>query len=133
MALVPAGEAFTPRQRESIERAVRQAMQQTDLRFSVYVGALEGDPRERAEALLAGIGADAPRTVLIAVDPGARALEIVTGVLAKRLLDDYACGLGALAMTTQFAAGDLAGGIVSGLRTLGEHARSPRILHVEQG
>jgi hypothetical protein len=133
VVLVPAGEAFTPRQREAIERAVRQAMQQTDLRFSVYVGALEGDPRERAEVLLAGVGADAPRTVLIAVDPGARALEIVTGVLAKRLLDDYACGLGALAMTTQFAAGDLAGGIVSGLRTLGEHARSPRILHVEQG
>jgi hypothetical protein len=132
VARVPAGEAFTPRQRESIDRAVRQAMEQTDLRFSVYVGTLEGDSRRQAEALLAGLGPDAPHSVLLAVDPGNRVLEIVTGALAKRLLDDYACGLGALAMTTQFAAGDLAGGIVSGLRVLGEHARSPRILHVEQ-
>jgi uncharacterized membrane protein YgcG len=34
-------------------------------------------------------------------------------------------------MTTAFSAGDLAGGIVSGVQMLGEHSRHPRSLHVD--
>ena len=46
----------------------------------------------------------------VAVDPAARALEIVTGPGARRYLDDRACALGALTMTSQLVTGDLAGG-----------------------
>jgi hypothetical protein len=35
-------------------------------------------------------------------------------------------------MTGQLAAGDLAGGVVNGLRTLAEHARHPRTLHTDE-
>lgn len=127
---MPAGEAFSSRQQEDLARAVRIAEQETGLGFSVYVGALGDESRATALALHAELGA--PSAVLIAVDPSGRDVQIVTGREAKRWLDDYACGLGAISMTTQFAAGDLAGGIVNGLRTLAEHARHPKILHNDE-
>lgn len=129
---MPAGEAFSSRQAEDIDRAVRQAREISGLDFAVYVGALEGDPRPAAEALHAGLGPRAADGVLVAVDPGGRRLEIVTGSRARRHLDDAACALSALTMTSQLTLGDLSGGIVNGLRSLAEHGRHPRSLHVEQ-
>lgn len=129
---MPAGEAFSARQSEDIERAIRQAQEISGLTFSVYVGALEGESRAAAEALHAGLGAAAPDTTLVAVDPAARRVEIVTGERARRSLDDPACGLAALAMTSQFALGELSGGIVNGLRALAEHGRHPHSLHTDQ-
>ncbi len=129
---MPAGEAFSDRQREDIARAVRIAEGDTGLAFSVYVGTLGDDTRARALELHAQLAETAARSTLIAVDPGGRQLEIVTGAEARRWLDDYACGLGAISMTTQFTAGDLAGGIINGLRTLAEHARHPKTLHNDE-
>jgi uncharacterized membrane protein YgcG len=126
---VLAGEAFSPRQRDEIVRAIQLAQQMSGLRFSVYVGPVTGEPREHARRLHAELGADAPRSVLVLVDPANRSLEIVTGSEARRWLDDRSCALGSLAMTSSFAAGDLAGGIARGLQVLGEHARHPRSLH----
>jgi hypothetical protein len=62
----------------------------------------------------------------------ARRVEIVTGSSSRRWLDDRACALAVLAMTTSFGAGDLAGGLVNGLRSLGEHSRHPRVLHLDE-
>jgi uncharacterized membrane protein YgcG len=126
---VPAGEAFSQRQRDDIVRAIRLARQQSELPVSVYVGALEGDSRAAANRLHAALGAVAPETALVAVDPGARRVEIVTGDVVRRRLDDRAAGLAAIAMTSAFQAGDLAGGIVSGVLSLAEQAQTPRSLH----
>jgi hypothetical protein len=127
---VPAGDAFSQRQRDDILRAIRYAESEGDLDVSVYVGQLEEPPRPRAERLHAAL--DAPgSTVLVAVDPSARRLEIVMGEDLRGRLDDRACGLAALAMTTAFAAGDLSGGIVNGIRSMAEHARAPRTLHLD--
>jgi uncharacterized membrane protein YgcG len=130
---VPAGEAFSPRQRDEIVRAIQLAQQQSGLRYSVYVGAADGDPRAYARRLHAALGEDAPRSVLVLVDPSTRALEIVTGRLAARWVDDRATALAAMSMVSSFAAGDLHGGIVQGVQLLAEHARHPRSLHTEQG
>jgi len=129
---VPAGEAFSPRQRDEIVRAIQLAQEQSGLRYSVYVGSAEGAPRAYAHRLHAALGADAPRSVLVFVDPSSRALEIVTGALAARWVDDRATALAAMSMTSSFAAGDLHGGIVQGVQLLAEHARHPRSLHTEQ-
>ena len=128
---MPTGEIFSERQRDDIARAIRGAEQDTGLHFSVYLGSLGDSTRERALALHGSL-VEAGSSVLVAVDPGLRQTEIVTGHEAKRYLDDHACALGALAMTTQFSAGDLAGGVVNGLRTLAEHARHPKVLHLDQ-
>ena len=128
---MPAGDAFTPDQRRQIDKARARAGRDSGLEFHVYVGPIGERPREEAERLHLRLP-DAPRAVLVAVDPRAHALEIVTGALARRILDDPSCGLAALSMQTAFAAGDLAGGILRGLNQLGDHARQPEALHTDQ-
>lgn len=129
---MPAGEPFSARQAAAIERAIAQAERASGLDFSVYVGEVPGDLRALGRQLLGVLGDGADDAVVIVVDPTARKLEILTGRIAAYHLDDRATALGSLAMTTSFVAGDLSGGIVDGLRTLAEHARQPRTLHLEQ-
>ena len=129
---MPAGDAFTARQQDDVVRAIRLARKQSQLPVSVYVGALEGDTRAMAQKLHAALGDEATRTVLVAVDPGARRLEIVTGAEVRRRLDDRAASLAAMTMTSAFQAGDLSGGISSGVLALAEQAHAPKSLHTDQ-
>ena len=128
---MPAGEAFTTGERLEIRRALDTAAAQCGLRFSLFVGALE-QGRDSATRLHEALGADRDSTVLVAVDPGGRSLEIVTGTRAAQSLDDRTCALGALSMTSAVVGGDLVGGIRTGVLQLAEHARQPRTLHTDQ-
>lgn len=128
---MPAGDAFTPDQVRDLERAVRFAEQASGLRFSVYVGAADSETRPFASRLHSRLP-DPDRSVLVYVDPPGRRLEIVTGSYAKRLLADSQAGLAALTMQASFAAGDLTGGLVTGIQQLGEHAHQPPLLHADQ-
>ncbi|MDP9416942.1 MAG: DUF5130 domain-containing protein [Actinomycetota bacterium] len=128
---MPAGEAFSERQRDEIVRAIEQARVLGDLRVSVYVGELPGDSRAHALKLHGALDGDPADALLIAVDPGARRLEIVTGADVRRRLDDRTCKLATLTMTSAFALGDLSGGIADGMRMLTDHARTPPTLHTE--
>jgi hypothetical protein len=123
---VPSGEArgepFTDGQVREISRACSQASAESGLRYSVFVGPVEGEIRDHAERLHAALGPLASRSVLVLVAPGDRQLEIVTGKESSRRLSDRACALAALSMTTAFSGGDLVGGIVTGLRMLSEAA-----------
>jgi uncharacterized membrane protein YgcG len=128
---VPAGDAFSQRQQEDVVRAIRLADAQASLPVSVYVGTLDapdGATRAAAQRLHAALGAAAEQTVLVAVDPGLRRVEIVTGAGLAHRLDDRSCALAAISMTSTFQAGDLAGGIVAGINTLAEHTRKLRAL-----
>jgi len=129
---VPAGEAFSGRQLEAIERALRQAEKSSGLTYSVFVGDTEGDPRAAGRRLLGALGPKADQHVVSVVDPSHRDLAILAGSKAAYHLDDRATALAAMSMTSSFAAGDLAGGIIDGLRTLAEHARQPRTLHFDE-
>ena len=124
------GDGFTTDQHAALARAVDTASAASRLSFRLYVGVLEHG-RDSAIALVAARGAGADTTVLVAVDPRSRALEIVTGARAAGVIDDRTCGLAALAMTSSFAAGDLVGGIRNGLQILADHARHPATLHVD--
>jgi len=125
---VPAGDAFSARQEQDIAKAIATAEAQSGLKFSVYVGSVEGDLRAQAVRLHRQLpGAD--RAVLVVVDPRRNQLEIVTGLEAKRQVDDRAAALAAASMASTFALGDLAGGIVNGLGSLMEHAQSAPVLH----
>lgn len=125
MAQVPSGDAFTDDQVRDIERIIELANAETGLNLSVFIGGADGDIRDAAEAKHKSFGAQADATVLILVSPGDRLLEIVTGAAAARRLTDRACALAALSMTTSFAAGDLVGGILTGVRMLAEAAGKP--------
>jgi hypothetical protein len=126
-APVPVGEAFAPRQIDEMVRAAKTASMQTGLHFSVFVGVSEGEPQEYAERLLAALGDDAPRSVVLHVDPAGRRLEIVTGQQAAQRLDDRACGLATLSMTSAFSGGEIVGGVVTGLRMLGDSVQSSSV------
>lgn len=117
---------FNPRQMARIDEAITLSSRETGLTFSVYVGRLEGDSREAAEALftrLADTGVPAP--VLVAVSPEQRVLQIVTGEYSSRRLPNRSCALAALGMRAAFTGGDLTGGIVTGLRMLADAAGAP--------
>ena len=128
---MPAGEAFTRAELERIKRAVSNAQTVSGLTFSVFVGVAEEDARAYAERLHSALD-DPSRSVLVLCDPEFHALEIVTGAEARRWLGDVECGLAAAAMQTSFVAGDIVGGLASGIQQLGEAARHPKTLHANQ-
>lgn len=104
-----------------LEEALRQADSATGLTFSVYVGELTEPVRADAEAMHARL-AEPERSVLVAVSPNQRILEIITGTVARRRILDRDAKLAALSMSAAFAGGDLGGGIVAGIAQLADHA-----------
>ncbi|HEY2946997.1 MAG TPA: DUF5130 family protein [Micromonosporaceae bacterium] len=112
---------FTTRQLLRIDEALRLADSTTGLTFSVYVGDLDEPVRQHAEKLHAQLP-DPSHSVLVAVSPNQRLLEIVTGAEARKRIPDRDAKLAALSMAASFGGGDLGGGIVSGLDQLASHA-----------
>ena len=104
-----------------LAEALRLADASTGFTFSVYVGDLDQPVRGHAEKLH-GQMADPDQSILVAVSPNQRVLEIVTGEQARRRILDRAAKLAALSMSAAFGGGDLAGGLVSGLSQLTEAA-----------
>lgn len=122
-----AGE-FPAHDRHEIDKAIRAAEQASRFEFSVFVGKSQGDPRSFAQRLHASAVAP-PRSVLVLVDPDARAVEVVTGDVVRRGLTDREVELAVLQMTSAFAEGDLVGGLKRGIAQLAEHARAQETLH----
>ncbi|MDI1464329.1 DUF5130 family protein [Catellatospora sp. KI3] len=108
---------FTTRQLLRLDDALTRADHATGFTFSVYVGDIAEPVRQSAEQLHARLAKPAD-SVLIAVSPDSRQLEIVTGSQARKRLSDRDCKLAALSMAASFGGGDLAGGLVSGLAQL---------------
>ena len=126
---MPAGDPFTPSEREWIKRAVRNADAASGLKFSLFVGVAEEDSRAYAERLHRSL-TDPDHSVLVMCDPEFHKLEIVTGSEARRTLSDLDCRLAAATMQTSFAGGDIVGGLAAGIQQLGEAAHQPKTLHI---
>lgn len=92
------------------------------LHYSVYVGPLHDPVRGAAETMHDRLS-DPDKSVLIAVSPEQRKLEIVTGKLAQDKIPDRSAALVVFSMEAAFGAGNLAEGVVTGLRMLAETAR----------
>ena len=112
---------LTTRQLLRVDEALRLADRSTGLTFGVYIGELDEPLRAHAEKMHGQL-ADPDHAVLLAISPNQRQLEIVTGAVVRRRLPDRDCKLAAMSMAAAFGGGDLAGGIVSGLAQLAEHA-----------
>ncbi len=125
-------EGLSVSQQERIEHVVSRCRSENGLDVSVLVGDLDlGDLSEfraGAEKLHAALGSRAHSAVLLVVAPGQRRVEVVTGPAARRRVPDRVAALAVLSMTTAFSGGDLAGGIVDGLRQICQAAgRGPAI------
>ena len=119
-------EGLSVSQQERIDHAIAQCRQQNGLDVSVVVGDLAitdlSGFRDAAETLHAALGERSHSAVLVVVAPGQRRVEVVTGPAARRRVPDRVASLAVLSMTTAFAGGDLAGGIVDGLRQMADAA-----------
>jgi hypothetical protein len=113
---------FTSVQLARLDEALTLSARTTGLGFSVYLGDLGDDTRAMAEELHAASGDPAAAAVLLAVSPGQRRVEVVTGAESTRRLPDRACNLAVMSMVASFKEGDLIGGLVSGLRMLTDQA-----------
>lgn len=117
-------------QRADLDRVVGLARSISGYCFAVYLGPLEGG---RAAAVAQhALLPDAEAAVLVGVDPAQRLIEIVTGSVVARNLDDRACELAILTMTSCFQADDIVGGVREGVLLLAQHARHPRVLHLDE-
>ncbi|HUR05573.1 MAG TPA: DUF5130 family protein [Nonomuraea sp.] len=105
---------FNARQLARLDEALTFASRETGLDFSLYLGELGQDSRAVAEKLHAAT-ANPAEAVLIAVSPGERLIEIVTGRLAHQRLPDRGAKLAVASMVASFKEGDLVRGLVNGL------------------
>lgn len=127
---MPSGDAFTPSDVDTLKRAIRNAETISGLKFSLYVGDTEQDPRGYAERMHAAL-VDAAHSVLVLCDLENRQLEIVTGVEARRVLTDVECAFAAASMQSSFTAGDIVGGLTDGIQHLADAANEPKMLHAK--
>ena len=119
---------FSYQELARLDEALTMSSRETGLRFTLYLGDLGKRTRVTAEEMHARSGANPSECVLIAISPGQRVVEVVTGAAAARRIPDRACALAVLSMTGSFAAGDLVGGIVNGLRQMSDQAGHPAAL-----
>lgn len=121
----PLGDAALPlssAQLELLDDVIFEAERITGLRYSVYLGDLGPDTRNMAEGLVKGLGADGPYTVLLAVSPGQRIVEVVTGAEAAQRVSDRSARLAVLSVVAACADGDISGALVNGVRMLADQA-----------
>ena len=119
------GLPFTPVQLTRLDEALTLASRDSGLRFSVYLGDLGAGPTDTAQRLHAQMeGSD--ESVLVAVSPEQRVVEVVTGPEARIRLPDRGAKLAVMSMVASFKEGDLLNGLLSGLRMLADQAGSRR-------
>lgn len=122
--------ALSNSQRASLASIVNKAREISGYEFAVYLGPLEAG-RDSAVDLHAQLRSP-EAGVLVAVDPGRRTIEVVTGSYVAINLENRSCELAVLAMKSCFQADDLVGGVREGVTLLAEHARHPRVLHLNE-
>lgn len=118
---------FNPVQLTRLDEALTLASRESGLRFSVYLGDLGAAPSERAAELHTELEGSA-EAVLVAVSPGQRLVEVITGPEARVRLPDRGAKLAVMSMVASFREGDLLGGLLSGLRMLADQAGGRRRL-----
>ena len=124
-----AGELLSEADRLALDRAIRLAEQACRFEFSVYAGPVEGDDARAWATRLHNRLVAPARSVLILVDPRRRVTEVVTGGDVRIHLSDAEVELAVLAMSSEFAGGNLLAGLQRGIAMLAEHARPQNTLH----
>ena len=113
-----------------LTRSVKLAREISGLAFGVYIGELP-QGRESAFARHAQLPA-AESAILVAVDPDARTIDIVTGKEAHISLDDRSCDFATLAFVSCANTGDIVGGVREALIVMAEHARAPKVYNLDE-
>jgi len=120
---------FGPAQLGRVDEALALSTRSTGLEFGIYLGELGENSREQAEQLHAALGDRAPAGVLVAVSPGERKAEIVTGEEAQRRIRDRSCQLAMMSMVASCKENEILEGIIEALRMLSDAAGAKYAAH----
>jgi hypothetical protein len=112
---------FTPVQMSRLDEALTLTSRDTGLRFSIYLGDLGEEPVAKV-AELHGSLEQPSESVLVAVSPEKRHVEVFTGPEARLRLPDRGAKLAVMSMVASFKEGQLFEGLLSGLRMLADQA-----------
>jgi hypothetical protein len=116
-----ADQPFTPVQLSRLDEALTLASRESGLLFSVYLGDLGDNPTARVAELHDQLEGSS-EAVLVAVSPGQRVVEVLSGAGARMRLPDRGAKLAVMSMVASFRESDLLGGLLSGLRMLADQA-----------
>lgn len=116
------GDGITSDDRREIDATIRRAEQLSRCEFSVFIGRAGRDPRSYATQLHNSLVAPA-RSVLVLVDPRARAIEVVTGGDARARLTDEEVEAVVGRMADDLATGDLVSAVTRAIEQLAHDAR----------
>ncbi|MCW4353486.1 DUF5130 domain-containing protein [Hoyosella sp. YIM 151337] len=94
----------------------------TGVKFTIYLGELGERSNDRAFELLDSLD-DPDHTALIAVAPGERKIEIVSGAAVVGKVGDRVCQLGVTAALPAFREGKLIDGLVAAVKVMAAAAR----------
>lgn len=108
---------FSDRERLLMDNTLTEVTRSTKVRFNVYIGDLGADSGAGADALFPTTP-EAARSVLIAVSPNDKAVEVRSGRDVADHVNDRVCQLGATAALSSLRQGELVDGIVSAARVM---------------
>ena len=95
----------------------------------VGAGGAQPEATQVVGALHAALGDRAPAGVLVAVSPGERKAEIVTGEEAQRRIPDRSCQLAMMSMVASCKENEILEGIIEALRMLSDAAGAKYAAH----
>ncbi len=108
---------FTQQELVRLDNALTDATRKTKIRFNIYLGDLGADPATGTDELF-GRTPEAERSLLIAVSPDQRAVEVRSGRAVADRADHRVAQLGVTAAVSAFKDGDLIDGLVSAVRVM---------------
>lgn len=120
----------TESMRENLQEVVDRAREVCGLEVAIHIGHL-AQGRESAEVVHARLR-DPRSAVLVAVDPGAKSVEIITGPDARIHVDDRTCQFAVLALRSGADVDDVVVGLRDAVLLLAEHGRAPQVLHLNE-
>ncbi|MCX4099321.1 DUF5130 domain-containing protein [Nocardia sp. alder85J] len=108
---------FSDTERLLMDNTLTEATRATKVRFNIYIGDLTADTAAGADAIFPGTP-EAERSVLLAVSPNARAVEVRSGHEVADRVSDRVCQLGVTAALSSFRQGQLIDGLVSAVKVM---------------
>ncbi|PFX00221.1 hypothetical protein CJ469_04718 [Nocardia farcinica] len=108
---------FSDDERLAVDNALTEATRATKVRFNIYIGDLGLDPAAAADELFPTTP-EAARSVLIAVSPNDKAIEVRSGRDIADRANDRICQLGVTAALSSIRQGKLVDGLVSAVRVM---------------
>lgn len=113
----PTTPPFSKKDLIALDETLKAASEKALVRFSVYIGDLDGELETSARAILANSPEPAYGT-LIAVSPNSRDVVIVSGNKVSTRVNDRVAALGVTAAVTGFRQGNLIDGLIASLRVM---------------